>query len=47
MSDSGTAASPAAAFLASVPLLEGMPHAELEELGRLMPRRDVRAGEVL
>jgi len=35
------------AFLATVPLLEGIPETELAELAGLMRRRDVPAGEVL
>jgi CRP-like cAMP-binding protein len=36
-----------AAFLSSVPLLEGMPEVELEHLAALLRRRDAAAGEVL
>ena len=36
-----------AAFLATVPLLEGIAQAELEDLARHMRRRDLPAGEVL
>jgi CRP-like cAMP-binding protein len=36
-----------AGFLATVPLLEGVPDEELAELARVMRRRDLRAGEVL
>jgi CRP-like cAMP-binding protein len=43
MSDDGTVA----AFLATVPLLDGLPAVELAELGRVMRRRDLPAGEVL
>jgi CRP-like cAMP-binding protein len=43
MSDDGTVA----AFLATVPLLEGLPEPELAELARVMRRRDLPAGEVL
>jgi CRP-like cAMP-binding protein len=35
------------ALLASVPLLEGIPEAELAELARVLRRRDLPAGEVL
>jgi CRP-like cAMP-binding protein len=34
-------------FLATVPLLDGIPEAELAELAHVMRRRDLRAGEVL
>jgi signal-transduction protein with cAMP-binding, CBS, and nucleotidyltransferase domain len=34
-------------FLATLPLLEGMPEAELAELARVMRRRDLPTGEVL
>jgi CRP-like cAMP-binding protein len=43
MSDDGGVAG----FLATVPLLEGMPGAELAELARVMRPRDLPAGEVL
>jgi CRP-like cAMP-binding protein len=43
MSDDGATA----AFLATVPLLEGPPGAELAELARVMRARDLAAGEVL
>src|SRR5918994_762218 len=43
MSDDGGVAG----FLATVPLLKGMPGAELAELARVMRRRDLPAGEVL
>ena len=36
-----------AAFLATVPLLDGVPEAELEELARVLRRRELPAGEVL
>jgi CRP-like cAMP-binding protein len=36
-----------AAFLATVPLLDGLPEAELDELARILRRRDIPAGEVL
>jgi CRP/FNR family transcriptional regulator, cyclic AMP receptor protein len=36
-----------AAFLATVPLLDGLPDAELAELARVMRRRELPAGEVL
>jgi CRP-like cAMP-binding protein len=36
-----------AAFLASVPLFEGLPEVELEELAQVLRRRDVPTGEVL
>jgi CRP-like cAMP-binding protein len=39
--------SSAVPFLARVPLLEGIPEPELEELARVMRRRDLPAGEVL
>jgi CRP-like cAMP-binding protein len=35
------------AFLATVPLLEGIPEAELAELARVLRRRDAAAGEIL
>ena len=35
------------AFLATVPLLEGIPEPELAELARVLRRRDVPAGEIL
>ena len=35
------------AFLATVPLFEGIPEAELAELARVLRRRDVPAGEIL
>ena len=35
------------AFLSTVPLLEGIPEAELEELAGVLRRRDVPAGEIL
>jgi CRP-like cAMP-binding protein len=38
---------PTVAFLASVPLLEGLPEAELADLATMMRRRDVPAGHVL
>lgn len=37
----------AVAFLATVPLLEGIPEPELAELARVLRRRDVPAGEIL
>jgi CRP-like cAMP-binding protein len=51
MSDPGTGAdarhAEAATFLATVPLLDGIPEAELAELARVMRRRDLPVGEVL
>src|SRR5215208_3434506 len=51
MSDVGTGRQPAAAdvieFLATVPLLEGIPEAELAELALVLRRRELPAGEIL
>ena len=51
MSDSATStggdAAETVAFLATVPLLEGIPEAELSELARVLRPRDAAAGEVL
>jgi CRP-like cAMP-binding protein len=51
MPDGGTGAdarrAEAVAFLATVPLLDGIPEAELAELARVMRRRDLPVGEVL
>jgi CRP-like cAMP-binding protein len=43
----GTERVEAVAFLATVPLLDGLPEAELAELARLLRPRDVPAGQVL
>ena len=37
----------AVAFLATVPLLDGIPEAKLEELARVLRRRELQPGEVL
>jgi hypothetical protein len=47
MSDTAAAYEEAIGFLATVPLLDGMPEAELAELARLTRRRELPAGEVL
>jgi CRP-like cAMP-binding protein len=47
MPDVASSANEVAGFLATVPLLEGVPEAELTELARVLRRREVRAGEVL
>jgi CRP-like cAMP-binding protein len=47
MSDTGAALDETIAFLATVPLLEGMPEAELAELARVTRRRALPAGEIL
>ena len=51
MSDGGSGAgarrAEAVAFLATIPLLDGIPEAELAELARVLRRRDLPVGEVL
>ena len=47
MSDQATIDAETAAFLESVPLLEGMPDADLAELARVMRRQELAPGEVL
>jgi CRP-like cAMP-binding protein len=47
MPEAGAAHAEAIAFLATVPLLDGMPEAELAELARVARRRDLLPGEVL
>jgi CRP-like cAMP-binding protein len=51
MSDGGTGtggdSAETVAFLSSVPLLDGVPEAELAELARVLRRRDAPAGEIL
>jgi len=43
----GNGRTDAVAFLATVPLLDGVPPATLEALARVLRRRDVAAGEVI
>jgi len=47
MSEGASASDDAINFLATVPLLDGMPEAELAELARITRRRELPAGEVL
>ncbi len=47
MSDGGAARDDVIGFLATVPLLDGMPEAELAEVARVARRRELAAGEVL
>jgi CRP-like cAMP-binding protein len=47
MPDGAVAHSEAIEFLATVPLLDGMPEAELSELARVARRRELQAGDVL
>jgi CRP-like cAMP-binding protein len=47
MPDGGTSMDDVVAFLATVPLLEGIGEAELTELARALRRRDAPAGEIL
>src|SRR3990170_2735378 len=47
MPEGAVAHSEAMEFLATVPLLDGMPEPELSELARVARRRELPAGEVL